>query len=193
MNYSIEKQNSLTIHHDVMVTIQHSSEQQPINPLWNTLDYIDEQPIYHIPSTDISSNQLTQIPSWSWIKQSNSEIGQEQIPHRFSTRHRNVNGQPPTHPAINIPSNSDITLTPIVKFNQISDTLSHNISEQHNDIEILKISVPLLNQYPLIKSTSSIISFDSQIELDEFDQMTFVCTENESADNHRTIWNINVN
>jgi hypothetical protein len=135
-----------------MLTIQHSSP----NSLWNqppyhTFDYIDEQPIYHV-----SSNQLTQIP------------------YRFSTRHRNVNGQPP------IQSNNDMTLPFLVKFNQISDSLSNNINEQHNDIEILKISVPLLNQYPLIKSTSSVISFDSQIELDEFNQMTFVCIDNES-------------
>jgi len=170
MNYSIEKPNSLTIYHDVLLTIQHLSQQQTTNSLWNqppyhTLDYIDEQSIYHIPL-----NQLIQTPSWSWIKQSNSEI-----PHRFSTRHRNVNRQL----SVNIPliqSNSDRTLPPIVKFNQISN---FNINEKHNDIEILKISVPLLTQYPLIKSSSSIISFDSQIELDEFNQMTSVCMDNE--------------
>lgn len=36
------------------------------------------------------------------------------------------------------------------------------------------ISIPLLNQYPLIKSSSSILSFDSQIELDEFHQMSSI-------------------
>jgi hypothetical protein len=163
-----------------MVTIQHSSEQQTINSLWNqvpyhTLDYIDEQPIYHI-----SSNQLTKIPSCSWIQQSNSEIGQEQIPYRFSTRHRNVNGQPPTQLTVNIPSNSDMILSPILQSNPISDSVSNYINEQHNDMEILKISVPLLNEYLLIKSASSIISFDSQVELDDFNKMTFVCMDNES-------------
>jgi hypothetical protein len=162
-----------------MVTIQHSSEQQTINSLWNqvpyhTLDYIDEQPIYHIPSADISSNQLTKIPSCSWIQQqSNSEIEQEQIPYRFSTRHRNINGQPPTQLTVNIPSNSDMILSPILQSNPISDSVN-------NDMEILKISVPLLNQYLLIKSSSSIISFDSQVELDDFNKMTFVCMDNES-------------
>jgi len=143
---SIEKANSLTIHHDVMLTIQHLSEQ---NSLWNqspyhTLDYIDEQPI-----------------SCSWIKHLNSEIKQEQIPSKYSTRHRNVNRQL----SVNI---SDRTFSPLIKFN-----------EKYNDIEILKISVPLLNQYPLIKSSNSIISFDSQNELDEFNQMTSICMDNE--------------
>jgi len=110
-SFQIEKSNSLTIHHDVIFTIEHS--------LWNqTLDYIDEQSIY-------------------------------QIPYRFSNRHRNINGQL----SVNIPSNSDI--------------------------EILKISVPLLNQYP----SNSIISFDSQVEIDEFNKMTSICIDNESLDN----------
>jgi hypothetical protein len=43
----------------------------------------------------------------------------------------------------------------------------------------MKISVPLLNQYSLIQSSSSIISFDSQIELEEFNQMTYVCMDND--------------
>jgi hypothetical protein len=170
---SLHKPNSLTIHHDVMVTIRHSPEQQTTNSLWNqepyhTLDYIDEQPIYHIPSNEISP--------WPWIKQSNSKISR-----RFSTRHldiighyRNVNGQPVHLPLMQ--SNSDITFPPIAKFSQVSDYINQSLDE----IEILKISVPLLNQYPLVKSTSSVISFDSQIELEEFNQMTFVCIDNES-------------
>ncbi|CAF3984314.1 unnamed protein product [Adineta steineri] len=184
INYPIEKRNSLTIHHDVRVKIQQSSEQQIGNSLWNrvpyhTLDYIDEQPIYHIVSTDNSSNQLPQISSWSWIKQFNSDKKQEQIPHRFSIRHRNINGQLPTQLAVNIPSNSNMTVSSIVKFNQISDLLNNSITEQCDDMEILKISVPSLNQYPLVKSTSSIISFDSQIELEEFNKMTTVCMDTE--------------
>lgn len=117
-----------------MLTIQQSSLWD--QPPYHTLDYID------LPS----SNQLTQIP------------------YRYSTRHRNVNGQSlPTQLSVNIQSNSDMTLPFLVKFN-----------EEYNDIEILKIS------FPLIKSSSSIISFDSQIELEEFNQMTFVCLDNES-------------
>ncbi|CAF0886521.1 unnamed protein product [Adineta steineri] len=182
IDYSIEKRNSLTIHHDVRVKIQQSSGQQIGNSLWNqvpyhTLDYIDEQPIYHIVSTDNPSNQLPQIPSWSWIKQPTSD--KKQIPHRFSIRHRNINGQLPTQLAVNIPSNSNMTVSSIVKFNQISDLINGNITEQCNDMEILKISVPLLNHYPLVKSTSSIISFDSQIELEEFNKMTTVCMDTE--------------
>jgi hypothetical protein len=139
---SIEKPNALTIHHNVMLSIQHLSHQQHVinsfsHPdLYETLDYIDDQP-----------------SSSSWIKQ---------IPHRFSTRHRNVNGQlSPNIPLIQ--SHSDMTLSSTMK----SD-------DKHNDIEILKISVPLLNQYSLIKSSSS---FDSQIELEEFNRMTFVCMD----------------
>ncbi|CAF1205708.1 unnamed protein product [Rotaria sordida] len=188
MNYSIQKQNSLIIHHDVIVTIQHSTEQQLTNSLWNqapyhTLDYIDEQPAYHIPS-----NQLIHIPSWTWNKQLNSDIKQQQqqqkISHQFSTRHRNLNGQPPTQLSVNIPllkSNSDIKLPLLVKFHQISHSINNCINEQYNNIEILKISVPLLNQYPLIKSTNSMSSFDSQYELDEFNRMTYVCMENEAV------------
>jgi len=71
------------------------------------------------------------------------------IPYKFSTRHRNVNGQ--------LSVNSDIKYSPINKiFN--------------DDIEILKISVPLLNQYP----SNSNISFDSQVEIDEFNKMTSI-------------------
>jgi len=64
-------------------------------------------------------------------------------------------------------------LSPILQSNPISDSVN-------NDMEILKISVPLLNQYLLIKSSSSIISFDSQVELDDFNKMNFVCMDNES-------------
>ncbi|CAF3399208.1 unnamed protein product [Rotaria sp. Silwood1] len=180
-DYSIEKQNSLIIHHDVMVTIQHSTEKHLINTLWNqppyhTLDFIDEQP----------SNQLIQIPSWTWNKQLNLDIKQQQqkIPHRFSTRHRNLNGQPLTQLSVNIPlikSNSNITSPLLVKFYQISHSINNSINEQYNDIEILKISVPLLNHYPLIKSTNSMISFDSQYELEEFNHMTYVCMDNEAV------------
>ncbi|CAF3444317.1 unnamed protein product [Rotaria sp. Silwood1] len=180
-DYSIEKQNSLIIHHDVMVTIQHSTEKHLINTLWNqppyhTLDYIDEQP----------SNQLIQIPSWTWNKQLNLDIKQQQqkIPHQFSTRHRNLNGQPLTQLSVNIPlikSNSNITSPLLVKFYQISHSINNSINEQYNDIEILKISVPLLNHYPLIKSTNSMISFDSQYELEEFNHMTYVCMDDEAV------------
>jgi len=122
-----------------MFTIQHLSpnsfsHQDP----YETLDYIDDQP-----------------SSSSWIKQ---------IPHRFSTRHRNVNRQL----SVNIPliqSHSDMTLS--------------SMNEIQHDMEILKISVPLLNQYSLIKSSSSIISFDSQIELEQFNRMTCVCMDND--------------
>jgi hypothetical protein len=137
-----------------MLTIQHLSPQQTTNSLWNedpyhTLEYIDEPPLYQIPS---------------WIKQSNSELNQKQMPHRFSTRHRNLNGQLAVNIPL-IPSNNDMTLSPMLNFN--------------DDMEILKISVPLLNQYPVRKSSSSIISFDSQHELNEFNQMTYVCMDHE--------------
>ncbi|CAF4239525.1 unnamed protein product, partial [Adineta steineri] len=99
------KTNKISFHFIIMVKIQQSSGQQIGNSLWNqvpyhTFDYIDEQPIYHIVSTDNSSNQLPQIPSWPWIKQPTSD--KKQIPHRFSIRHRNINGQLPTQLAVNI-------------------------------------------------------------------------------------------
>jgi hypothetical protein len=133
---SIEKPDALTIHHNVMLTIQHLSQQCMINSFphqdpYETLDYIDDQ-----------------LPSSSWIKQ---------IPHRFSTRHRNVNRQL----SVNIP---------------LIQSHSDMMNEKYSD---MKISVPLLNQYSLIKSSSSIISFDSQIELEEFNQMTSVCMDND--------------
>lgn len=173
-DHSIEKQNSLIIHHDVLVKIQHSSDSHFNHSLWNqapyhTLDFIDEQPIYHT-----SSNHL-----WPWENQSNADLIQQKILHRFSTRHRNLNGQPLTQLSVNIPipkSNSDIKIPVLVKFHQISRSENDSLDEQHNDIEILKICVPLLNQYP---SKESIISFDSQNELDEFNEMTLVCMDNE--------------
>ncbi|CAF1252808.1 unnamed protein product [Rotaria magnacalcarata] len=168
-----EKRNSLLIHHDVRLTIQHSNEQQLKASLWNqapyhTLDYIDEQSLYHM-----TSKQLIKIPSWLWKKQ--------QLLQRFSTRQRNLNGQSPsTELSANIPrmkSNSDIKFPFLVKFHQISDSINNSLDEQHNNVEILKISVPFLDQYPLVKPATSIVSFDSQNELEEFNQMTSVCTK----------------
>lgn len=147
--------------------------------LWNqapyhTLDYIDEQPLYHHQS----SNQLINIPSRLWRKQSNTDLRQQKIPHRFSTRHRNVNGQPlTTQLSLNIPlikSNSDGKLPVLIEFHQISNSINNSLHEQYNDIELLKISVPL------IKSTKSIRSFDSQNELDDFTQMNYVCVDEQS-------------
>ncbi|CAF0732958.1 unnamed protein product [Adineta ricciae] len=174
-NYPINKCKSLTVHHDVTVTIQQSFDQQKINSFWNqmpyyTFDYIDHQPVYSSPSTDTSS----------WIETSNSDLRQEQIAHRFSTRQRNVNGQPPTQLAIQLSSNSEITQIPLAKSTQISDSFHESTIDQSDDVQILHISVPFLNYHPTVQSSSSIISFDSQIEVDQFNRMTSLCMDNEA-------------
>ena len=181
MTSPVAKHKFLTIHHDVVLTIEHTSGQRTVDPLWNHMsyhafDYIDEQPTYSAPSTDISSNQLTHVSPWSWMKESSADLRQEHIAHRLSTRHRNVNGQPPAQLAIPMSSHSNITLAPTAQSNQISDSLSDHI----NEMEIIKISVPFLTQYPVVRSASSVISFDSQNELDQFNQMSSVCVDNEA-------------
>ena len=177
-----------------MVTIQHSSEKHTTNSLWNQalyhkIDYIDNQPIYHILSNNIPSNHLIKMSAWSFTRQSSSDIKQDRTLHRFSTRHRNENGQLPTQLSVNIPlikSNNDIKLPVSVKFHSIFDSIDNSISQQYNDMKILRISVPLLNQYSLLKSRDSIHSFDSENELNEFNQMTLVCANDElfSTDEH---------
>lgn len=133
------KPNAYTIHHNVLLTIQHISSPPICQSFWNeepyqSLNFIDDRPIH---------------------------IKQSQLPHRYCTRQRNINGQI----AVNIP------LIP-----STSDTnLSSN--EMNNEMKILKISIPLLNEYSLRTSSSTIHSFDSQNELNEFNQMSCVCMD----------------
>lgn len=144
---SINKPNALTIHHDVMLTIQRLPSQRPntilsIEDLYPALEYIDDQ-------------TTSTLPQWIRIKE---------IPHRYSTRHRNVNRQF----SMNIPlvrSHSDMTLSSNRQIPTISD-------EKSSEMKMLKISVPIFNNYSRMYSSYSNMSFDSQRELDEFHQMT---------------------
>ena len=146
---SINKPNALTIHHDVMFTIRHLSPPRPnvilsMEDPYPTLEYIDDQ----------SSSTL---PLWLWRKE---------LPYRYSTRHRNVNRQF----SMNIPliqSHSDMTLSS-------NRAEQERIDENQSEIKILKISIPLLNQYPQVHGSNSIISFDSQHELEQFHQMIHI-------------------
>lgn len=73
-------------------------------------------------------------------------------------KQRNLNGQSPTL----VKSNSDTALPLLLKIHQLSHSINNSINEQ-------------LNRYPLIKQKHS---FNSQNELEEFNQMSFVCLDN---------------
>lgn len=143
----------MTIHHDVMLTIRHLSPQHT-NPIlsmedpYPTLEFIDDQP-------------SSTLPVWLWRKE---------LPYRYSIRHHNVNRQF----SMNIPliqSHSDMTLAS----NRIEQ---EPIDEKSSEMKILKITVPLLNQYPQVNKSMSTISFDSQDELEQFHQMINISDKN---------------
>lgn len=157
----------LTVHHDVQVTIEHQSSLNQFQD--SSMDYIDDAPIYP-------------IPSWSPLEQSKSMRKSNEMSCRYSTNHldiigqyRNVNGQPI---AVSIPLVQSVNLPTIVSSRVQCDQVSLNgnvsTNQVDDDIAMLKISIPYLNTYPLISSASSIISFDSQIELDQFQQMSLL-------------------
>ena len=123
--------------------------------------------IQHLPSPSPTNNVLSMedlYPTLDYIDDQTTSTLPRFL--RYSTRHRNVNRQF----SMNIPlvrSHSELTLS------------SHRRDEEHFDMKMLKISVPVLNHYPRMTSSYSNISFDSQLELEQFHQMTNLSLEND--------------
>ena len=171
------KSPSLTVHHDVQVTIRPTPSPQTRHYLSSeTLAYIDDTPF------------LGGSP-WSRLEQSFSALRPSPIQCRYSTSHldtighyRNVNGQPIPFNVPFIRSQSDTTLSPSAR---MSEDQTRRAQEIPDEMRMLKISVPSLSAYPFIKP---VVSFDSERELAEFNQMSLI-------DSHRTrtIWTMSVN
>jgi hypothetical protein len=173
-----DKPSSLAVHHDVLVTIRHapSPPQMGQHVSSETLAYIDEPPLFSIPPADGSFTPFIGRSLWSRDEQSFSALRPGQRPCRYSTGHldtlghyRNINGQPiPLHrPSIR--SQSDTTLT-----------RTRRVHEIPKEMRMLKISVPSLNAYPFTKSVGSVVSFDSERELDEFNHMSLLSIDRQS-------------
>ena len=173
-NHQLHKSGSLTVHHDVLVTIRHAPSPQTRHDVSSeTLTYIDEPTFFSIPAVVGSFAPFISGSLWSRGEQSHSALRSGQRPYRYSTGHldtlghyRNINGQPIQ---LNVPfirSQSDTTLFPTGRTHEIPA-----------EMRMLKISVPSLNAYPFIKS---VVSFDSERELDEFNQMSLLSIDRQS-------------
>ncbi|CAF0788805.1 unnamed protein product [Didymodactylos carnosus] len=63
-----------------------------------------------------------------------------------------------------------------IKSNVSKEIMSRMKSEFPDDL--LRVMMPLVpNANPIVRSSSSVLSFDSQIEIDDFQQMSIVCDE----------------
>lgn len=176
-NDQLHKSGSLTVHHDVLVTIRHASSPQTRHDVSSeTLTYIDEPTLFSIPPLGGLFAPFISGSLWPRGEQSRSALRSAQRPYRYSTGHldtlghyRNINGQPIQ---LNVPfirSQSDTTLSATGRTRAIPA-----------EMRMLKMSVPSLNAYPFIKSVGSVRSFDSEREVDEFNQMSLLSIDRQS-------------
>jgi hypothetical protein len=158
-SFNVNQNIRVPIEHRSSSNDRHSLADRLTNATWN---FIDEQTLYPIASS--STLQFNDVSSWSLSTDEREPID----------THRHVFN-------VKMPMNSDLVSLKHARtwYTHVNDR-NISMNDNRDEMKTCSISHSYLNTYSSIKSISSIVSFDSQIELDQFNCMSRLDIDHQS-------------